>query len=122
MVNVFAREITGNLASLVKQIDAIVAKNEKKKMAAFLVHLTDDADASEAALKKFAAKHRIKHTPLTNFDGLAGPDVYNIAEQADVTVMMWVESKVKVNFALRKGELTKKKITEIVAQTAKILK
>ena len=117
----FAREITGNLASLVKQIDAIVAKNEKKEMAAFLVHLTDDADASEAALKKFAKKHGIKHTPLTNFDGLAGPEVYKIAEKADVTVMMWVGTKVKVNFALRKGELTKKKVAEIVAQTAKIL-
>ena len=121
MVNVFAREITGNLASLVKQIDAIVAKNEKKKMAAFLVHLTDDADASAAALKKVAAKHGIAHTPLTNFDGLAGPEAYKIAEAADVTVMMWVGGEVKVNFALRKGELTKKKITEIVAQTAKIL-
>lgn len=118
----FARNITGNLTSLVKQIEAVVAKNQKKKMAAFLVHLTDDADASEETLIKLAKKQKIKFTPLTNFDGLAGPDVYNIAEEADVTIMMWVGSKVKVNYALRKGKLTKKKVAEIVAQTAKILK
>ncbi len=122
MVNVLTREITDNLTSLVKKIEKVVADNQKKKMAAFVVHLTDDPDASEAALKALAKKHKIKKTPLTNFDGLAGPPVYNIAKDADVTVMMWVGGKVKVNFALKKGELTKKKVDEIVAQTAKILK
>ena len=122
MVNVLAREITDNLASLVKKIEKIVADNEDKKMRAFLVHLTDDPDASEATLKALAEKHKIVKTPLTNFDGLAGPEVYNIAKDADVTVMMWVGGTVKVNFALKKGELTKKKVDEIVAQTAKILK
>ena len=117
----FTREITDNLTSLVKKIEKIVADNEKKKMAAFVVHLTDDPDASEATLKALAKKHKIEKTPLTNFDGLAGPPVYNIAKEADVTVMMWVGGTVKVNFALRKGELTKKKIDEIVAATAKIL-
>ncbi len=121
MVNVLTREITDNLTSLVKKIEKIVAANSDKQMAAFVVHLTDDPDASEVVLKKLAKKHKIVKTPLTNFDGLAGPPVYNIAEKADVTVMMWVGTKVKVNFALRKGELTKKKIDEIVAATAKIL-
>ena len=121
MVNVFTREITDNLTSLVKKIEKIVADNSEKKMAAFVVHLTDDPDASEETLKKLAKKHGIKNVPLTNFDGLAGPPDYKIAEEADVTVLMWVKGTVKVNFALRKGELTKKKIKEIVAATAKIL-
>ena len=121
MVNVFTREITDSLTSLVKKIEKVVAKNSDKKMAAFVVHLTDDPDVSEVVLKKLAKKHKIKNIPLTNFDGLAGPPAYKIAEKADVTVMMWVDTKVKVNFAFRKGELTKKKIDEIVAATAKIL-
>lgn len=121
MVNVFAREITDNLTSLVKQIDKVVADNSDKKMAAFVVHLTDDPDASEETLKSLADKNGIKETPLTNFDGLAGPPAYKIAEEADVTVMMWVGGKVKVNYALRKGELTAEKVKAIVADTAKIL-
>jgi CTP:molybdopterin cytidylyltransferase MocA len=121
VVNVLTREITDNLTSLVKQLDKIVVANSSKKMAAFVVHLTDDPDASEATLKALAKKHKIKKTPLTNFDGLAGPPVYNIAKDADVTVMMWVGGTVKVNIVLKKGELTKKKIKEIVANTSKIL-
>jgi CTP:molybdopterin cytidylyltransferase MocA len=121
VVNVFTREITDNLTSLVKKIEKVVADNGDKKMAAFVVHLTDDPDASEETLKKLAEKNKIVKTPLTNFDGLAGPPVYKIAEKADVTVMMWVGGKVKVNHALTKGELTEKKIAEIVADTAKIL-
>lgn len=121
MVNVFTRGTADSLASLVKKIDKVVADNGDKKMAAFVVHLTDDPDTSEATLKALAKKHKIVKTPLTNFDGLAGPPAYSIAEKADVTVMMWVRGKVKVNHALAKGELTEKKIAEIVADTAKIL-
>lgn len=121
MVNVFTREITDNLTGLVKKIEKVVAENGDKKMAAFVVHLTDDPDASEKTLKALAEKNKIVKTPLTNFDGLAGPPAYKIAEKADITVMMWVGGKVKVNYALTKGELTEKKIDEIVADTAKIL-
>ena len=53
--------------------------------------------------------------------GYAATSIRRIAEKADVTVMMWVRGKVKVNHALTKGELTEKKIAEIVADTAKIL-
>ncbi len=60
MVNVFTREITDNLASLVKKIEKIVADNSEKKMAAFVVHLTDDLDASEATLKKLAKTQKLK--------------------------------------------------------------
>ena len=122
MVNIFAREITDDLASLVKQIDTVVGKNLDKKMAAFVVLLTDDPDAAEPKLKELAKKQGVKDTPLTYFDGLAGPPKYKIAKEADVTVMMWVNHTVKVNHALAKGQLNKAAIKKIVADTEKILK
>ena len=121
MVSIFAREITDDLASLVKQIDDTVATNEDKKMAAFMVLLAEDADASAAPLEKLAEEHKIAHTPLTVYDGVAGPPEYSIAEDADVTVMMWVGGKVKINHALRKDELKAEKIKEIVEGTSQIL-
>jgi hypothetical protein len=121
VVNIFAREITDDLASLVKQIDDTVGKNEEKKMAAFVVLLSEDADAAAAPLEKLAEEHKISHTPLTVFDGVAGPPEYSIAEDADVTVMMWVGGKVKINHALRKDELKPDKIKEIVEGTSQIL-
>ncbi len=121
MVSIFAREITDDLTSLVKQVDTLVAKNKDKNMAAFVVLLSDDPDAAEPKLKEFAKKHKIKNTPLTVFDGVAGPRNYKIAKDADVTVLMWSRQKVKVNHAFRKGILNKVSIKKIVADTAKIL-
>lgn len=121
VVNIFTREMTPEVTKLVAQIDATVAKNSDSDMKAFVVHLTDDTDASETALKKVAKDNKIKNTPLTNFDGKAGPSSYKIAKDAEVTVMMWVNSKVKVNHALKASDLSDAKIKEIVGDSRKIL-
>jgi hypothetical protein len=91
-------------------------------MAGFVVLLTDDPDAAEARLKGLAEKQKITKTPLTIYDGVAGPDNYKIAEKADVTVMMWVGGEVKVNYVFEKGKLDKKAVATVVKDTAKILK
>jgi hypothetical protein len=122
VVNVFAREITDDLTSLVKQIDEKIVDNNDKKMAGFVVLLTDDPDAVEPKLKELAEKHKIEKTPLTVFDGVAGPPNYSIAKDADVTIMMWVDGRVKVNHVFEKGKLDKTAVEQIMKDTAKILK
>lgn len=119
MVAIFAREITDNLASLVKQIDKKIAENTDQKLASFVVLLTDDPDELEPKLKALAIKHKIKNVPLTIFDGIAGPPKYKIAEGAGVTVLMWRKHTVKVNYALAK--LNKKSVKKIVSDLDKIL-
>jgi hypothetical protein len=122
VVSIFVRKIDENTAKLVKELDAIVAKNvEDKKMAAFVTVLTEDPDAHEAELKKVADEQKIKHTPLTVFENAVGPTSYKINEKADVTVMMWVENNVKVNHAFAEGELTSEAIEAVIKDTAKIL-
>ena len=106
-MNVFARELTDDLASLVKQLDEVVGKNETEKMAGFVVLLTEDPDAAEAKLKEFAEKHGIKNMPLTTYGSSSGPPSYKIAKDADVTVMMWRQINVKANHAFEKGGLDK---------------
>lgn len=121
MVNVFAREITDDLTSLVKQIDEKIGDNADKKMAGFVVLLTDDPDEVEPKLRELADKHKVEKTPLTVFDGIAGPPHYSIAKDADVTVIMWVGGRVKANRVFEKGKLDKAAIEEIMKDTAKIL-
>jgi hypothetical protein len=122
VVSIFVRKMDENTAKLVKELDAIVAKNsEDKKMAAFVTVLTDDPDAQEAALKKAAKDQGIKHTPLTVFENAVGPAKYKINEKANVTVMMWVDSNVKVNHAFAEGELNADAISKVVKDTDKIL-
>ena len=71
--------------------------------------------------EKVAAAQQIKNTPLTTFDGLAGPSEYKISKDADITVMMWVDSKVKVNEALKAKDLTDAKISSLTEKTKLIL-
>jgi len=120
-VSIFAREITDDLASLVKQVDEQVGKNGSKEMKAFVVLLAEDADAAAPKLEKLAKDQGIKNVPLTIFDGQSGPESYKIAKDADVTVLLWKEQTVKVNHAFKKGELNKKGIAAIIADGPKIL-
>jgi len=122
VVSIFARNVDANVAKLVKEIDAVVVKNaDEKKMAAFVTVLTNDPDATEGALKKVAEEQKIQRTPLTVFENNVGPSSYKIGENADVTVMMWVGSNVKVNHAFAAGELNADSVAKVVADTAKIL-
>mgnify|MGYP003573572071 FL=1 len=117
----FARELNDDLASLVKKLDGVVGENQTKKMAGFVVLLTEDPDAAEADVKAFAKKHGIENIPITTFGSVAGPPSYKIAKDADVTVHMWRQIKVKSNHAFAKGELKGKAIDAVVADTSKIL-
>lgn len=122
VVSIFVRKMDENTAKLLKELDAVVGKNaDDKKMAAFVTVLSEDPDAQESELKKIAEEQKIEHTPLTVFENAVGPASYKINEKADVTVMMWVESNVKVNHAFGEGELTAEAIEKVIADTAKIL-
>ena len=118
---VFTREITPEVSDLVKQIDDKVGANKDKNMAAFLVLLTDDADAGAKQLSKLAEDKKITNVPLTVFDGVAGPEKYKISKDAAVNVMMWNKMRVQVNEAYSAGKLTKDDVTKLTGETKKIL-
>jgi hypothetical protein len=106
------------LTSLVKQIDKQIGENSKLK--AFVVLLSDDPDKSAKDLERMAKDAGIQNVPLTVFPNPSGPEHYQVAREADVTVLMWRNSKVEVNHAY-KGELADKEIRAIVADIPKIL-
>ncbi len=121
VVSIFATKMTPEVAALTKEIDNAVGANEEKKMAAFVVLMSDKPEAAEANLKTVAKDQGIKHTPLTTFEDTAGPEAYKLAADAEVTVMMWVKGKVAVNKSFKAGELTKEAVAASVKDTAKIL-
>ena len=118
MVCVFARKTSEPLASLVKQIDKKIGENEKLK--SFVVLITTEGDKTKEALKKLAADSAIKHVPLTMYQEITGPPNYELAKDAEITVLMWKKSEIKVNHAY-KGELTEKDVDIIMADLSKIL-
>lgn len=121
MVCVFARKIDGPLTSLVKQINDQVGKNGERKLAAFVVFLTDDADALEPKVKELAEKEKIINVPLTLVEPAAGPDGYKIDKDAEVTVMLWKKQSVVANHAFKAGGLHRKDIDAVIKDIPKIL-
>lgn len=118
VVCVFARKTSEPLASLVKQIDAKIGENGELK--SFVVIVPKKGENPAEDLKKLAEKAGIKHVPLTIGESPDGPPDYEIAKNADVTVLMWNGQKVKVNHAF-KGELTEKDVRTIMAGIPKLL-
>lgn len=116
---IFAREVSDSLTSLVKAIDAATVKNSGAKMGSFVVFCNDDEGLKDK-LHKLAEKENLKKTILT-IDNPSGPSKYEVAKDADVTVVLYYKQKVKVNKAYKKGELTEKEIAGIVADIPKIL-
>jgi hypothetical protein len=114
-----ARQTAGPLTSLVKSLDAESIKH--KALKSFVVVLTDNAEKTAATLKAMAADTKIENVPLTLVAEPGGPPDYEIARDADVTVMMWTQHTVKVNRAYRKGGLTEAEVARIIAELPKIL-
>lgn len=114
---VFARKTTEPLASLVKQIDSKIGDNAKLK--SFVVFLNQEENAADD-VRKFAEGAGIKNVPLTLHQDAGEVPSYEISKDADVTVLMWVDHKVKVNHAF-KGELTEENIRKIIADVPQIL-
>jgi hypothetical protein len=121
VVTIFTREITDELATLIKEVDGLVGQNSDRELAAFVVLLTDDADAQEAMLKAVAEAHGIVNVPLTTFNDAAGPRGYKLTRDAEVTVMMWVDGELAVNDTFNSDDLSEDTIAGVVRNTGKIL-
>ena len=117
---VFAREIDGNLTSLVKKIDEATSKNKEAKMGSYVVFCTDSEDM-EKKLKSLAEKEKIGKTILM-IDNPAGPKSFKLDRDAAVTVMLYRKKTVAANYAFKKGELDDKAIDKIIGDLPKILK
>ena len=120
VVSLFIRDVNDEVAALVKEVDTKVGENKDAGMAAFVVLLSENPEADAAKLEQLATKAEIKNVPLTTFDGSAGPQGYKVAENADYTVMMWVNAELKVNDTYQKGQL-KEQVATVVGKTSSIL-
>ena len=121
VVTIFTREITDELATLIKEVDGVVGANSDQELAAFVVLLTDEADAQETSLKALAEEHGITNVPLTTFNDAAGPRGYKLTREAEVTVMMWVDGELAVNDTFNSDDLSEDTIAGVVQNTGKIL-
>jgi len=116
---IFAREVSGPLTSLVKKLDEATAKHRKAQLGSFVVFCSDDQKL-EKQLKELAEKEKLMETILT-IDAPAGPEGYQLAKDAAVTIVFYVGYDVKVNYSFKKGALKDQDVDKIAADLAKVL-
>lgn len=122
VVMVFARKNDEKLATLVKELDKVVAKNSDKKMASFVNLLGKDKEALNSEAKKLIEKSKAENVAVVvPVDNEKGPEAYKINPDADVTVLIYKNGTVEANHALPAGKLSEKEVKKIIEDTSKIL-
>ena len=116
---VFARTLTPQVKTLIKQLDQTTVKNSAKEMCSFAVFCSDN-EKLEGELKAFADGEKLLKLVLS-IDNPAGPVKYKIASDADVTVFFYDNHEVKSTRAFRTGELTDAVIPTVVADVKTII-
>jgi RNA polymerase sigma factor (sigma-70 family) len=113
---VFARNLTAPLQRLIEKLDAACSPRADSSLRSFVVC----AEPVQSRLNDWLATSELRQLVIT----VGGSPVfreYAIAEQAEVTVVLYVNSKVIVNHAFTPGQLTNADIDTILKDLAKIL-
>jgi hypothetical protein len=121
VVCVFARRITPPLTSLLKQLEARIARGSNR-LKALVVFLTPDPRETETKLEALAARCGLEHVPLTLVNNPYGPQDYKIADDAEVTILMWKGPTVRVNRAYARGGMTEADVKDVVSDLPKVMK
>jgi hypothetical protein len=116
-VLVFARDLNEQVASLIKRLDAELAKNKalkaKVREGHALVVLLSDDEALESRLKDFGGKYNIKQVTV-GIDQSPSPPKWKLGPEAGVTIILYERFKVTRNYAWKRGELTGETIDTLV--------
>ena len=120
VVMIFARQADDATCKLIKTVEKATAANKDAKLGSFVVFCSDDK-ALEAKLKEVCKAEKLENCVLS-IDTPEGPAKYDVAKDADVTVVLYNKRKVVANHAFKKGELSEEEITKVMAELPKITK
>jgi hypothetical protein len=118
-VIVFARSLSDTLAHLLSKCDEAVAARPKDAMRAWMTVLGEKTIGLDE-LGKWSKQSGLKTVPVGVFDDPVGPPSYKLAEDADVTVVVFTQRKVVANFAFRQGELDESAVKRIADELSRL--
>jgi hypothetical protein len=120
-VIVFARKPSDPLGKLVGQLDKALVEHKATDLRAWVTFLSNDQAKLDPELVRWSQKHGLKSIPVGTFESESGPVQYQLAANADVTVLLFVKRKVVANFAFRAGELNDEASAEVMKALPKII-
>jgi hypothetical protein len=117
VVLIFTQKADENLASLVKEVDAVQKKN--KDLGTVVVGV---GGVSDADFEKLQETHKLT-TPLTIAVEKDGPAAYNLNKDAAVTVLVYkAGGKISKNFAFKDTKAAAAKAKDIAEAATVVLK
>lgn len=119
IVLIFARELSGPLATLVRRLDSAVARNRAARLRAVVVVLSED-EGLEEKLQALGRKEGINNVSLA-FMEPAGPKHYKLSDAADVTAILCKKRTVAASHAFKKGGLNERAIEAVLQDVFKIV-
>jgi hypothetical protein len=118
-VIVFARSVSDPLGKLLAACDEAVAARPKDAMRAWMTVLGEKTIGLDD-LGRWATRAGLKAVPVGVFDDPVGPPSYKLADDADVTVLLFEDKKVVANFAFRAGELNAAAVKHVAEQLTRL--
>jgi len=116
---IFARDTSPELTKLIKAVDEVTEAKSKWNMGSFVVVLSDK-ESMPKDLTTLAKDQKLKHTVLA-VDNPAGPEGYNVAKDASITVVLYLRHTVAANHTFRNAsDLNAKAIEQIINDVSKI--
>jgi hypothetical protein len=109
---VFARTTSDTVARLLVRLEKAGADRKDSGYKVWMTLLAETADLD--SLAAWAQRKGLKTVPVGAFEDEDGPPSYKLHKDADVTVLLFAKQKVIANYAFRAGELTDKRIDEVV--------
>ncbi len=64
----------------------------------------------------------LEHVPLTLVNNPYGPQDYKIADDADVTILLWKGPTVRFNRVFARGKLTEADVKDVLRDLPRVLK
>lgn len=114
VVLIFARERSEELGRFLTDLDRIVEREKAAGLAGWVTFLADNQPALEPELVNWSRKHGVRLIPLGIFEDKDGPPRYRLSTQADLTILLVAQGKVKQNFAFKAGTFDTKKAKEVL--------
>ena len=105
-VIVFARNPSESLAKLARKLDKARAMHKDVELRSWITFLGKDHQTFDRVLLDWSKQHGLKSLTVGSFKEDDGPPTYQVAPEADVTVVLFVKKKVQATFGFRAEELT----------------
>jgi hypothetical protein len=122
-VVVFARNPGGAMGKLAAQLDKALAEHKAAQLRSWVVFISKDPEALDPRLVRWSQEHGLKAIPVGTYvdPDESGPENYQLAREAEATVVLLAKQTVAATFAFRAGELTDDALKQVLQAVPRLL-